>query len=86
MLQPAFSGPMDNCEKRITSLTQRECLINYIKPEVHLNIIHECISYHKNHTGSPLQGKATLPPRKSPGTHFIGGLVDPRAGLDDMEK
>jgi hypothetical protein len=25
-------------------------------------------------------------PGKSPGTHFIGGWVDPRAGLDDMEK
>jgi hypothetical protein len=22
----------------------------------------------------------------APGTHFIGGWVDPRAGLDDMEK
>jgi hypothetical protein len=22
----------------------------------------------------------------TPGTHFIGGWVDPRAGLDDMEK
>jgi hypothetical protein len=29
---------------------------------------------------------AVLPPGKSPGTHFIGGCVDPRAGLDDMEK
>jgi hypothetical protein len=23
---------------------------------------------------------------KAPGTHWIGGWVDPRAGLDDMEK
>jgi hypothetical protein len=23
---------------------------------------------------------------KAPGTHFIGGCMDPRAGLDDMEK
>jgi hypothetical protein len=29
---------------------------------------------------------AALPPGKSPGTHFIGGWVDPRVGLDYMEK
>jgi hypothetical protein len=29
---------------------------------------------------------ASRPCRFTPGTHFIGGLVDPRAGLDDMEK
>jgi hypothetical protein len=28
---------------------------------------------------------ASRPCRLTPGTHFIGG-VDPRAGLDDMEK
>jgi hypothetical protein len=26
------------------------------------------------------------PWQRSPGTHYIGGWVDPRAGLDDMEK
>jgi hypothetical protein len=26
------------------------------------------------------------PRERTPGTHFIGGWVDPRAGLDDMEK
>jgi hypothetical protein len=26
------------------------------------------------------------PRERAPGTHFIGGWVDPRAGLDDMEK
>jgi hypothetical protein len=26
------------------------------------------------------------PRRKSPGTHWIGGWVDPKPGLDDMEK
>jgi hypothetical protein len=30
---------------------------------------------------------AALPSgERTPGTHWIGGLVDPRAGLDDMEK
>jgi hypothetical protein len=29
---------------------------------------------------------ASRPCRFTPGTHFIGGCVDPRAGLDDMEK
>jgi hypothetical protein len=29
---------------------------------------------------------AALPPGKSPGTHCIGAWVDPRAGLDKMEK
>jgi hypothetical protein len=33
-----------------------------------------------------LHAPAALPPGKSPGTHFMGGWVDPRAGLDDMEK
>jgi hypothetical protein len=33
-----------------------------------------------------LHGPATLPPGKGPGTHWIGGRVDPRAGLDDVEK
>jgi hypothetical protein len=33
-----------------------------------------------------LHAPAALAPEKSPGTHFIGGWVDPRAGLDDMEK
>jgi hypothetical protein len=27
-----------------------------------------------------------IPGEKAPGTHWIGGWVDPRAGLDDMEK
>jgi hypothetical protein len=26
------------------------------------------------------------PEERVPGTHWIGGWVDPRAGLDDMEK
>jgi hypothetical protein len=26
------------------------------------------------------------PRERAPGTHFIGGWVDPTAGLDDMEK
>jgi hypothetical protein len=26
------------------------------------------------------------PGEEPPGTHWIGGWVDPRAGLDDMEK
>jgi hypothetical protein len=30
---------------------------------------------------------AALPPgERAPGTHWIGGWVDPRAGSDDMEK
>jgi hypothetical protein len=30
---------------------------------------------------------AALPPgERAPGTHWIGGSVGPRAGLDDMEK
>jgi hypothetical protein len=29
---------------------------------------------------------ASRPCRFTPGTHFIGGWVDPRAGLEDMEK
>jgi hypothetical protein len=26
------------------------------------------------------------PGKRAPGTHWIGGLVEPRAGLDDVEK
>jgi hypothetical protein len=33
-----------------------------------------------------LHAPAALPQKRAPGTHFIGGWVDPRAGLDDMEK
>jgi hypothetical protein len=33
-----------------------------------------------------LHATAALPPRKSPGTHWIGGWVSPRAGLDTVEK
>ena len=29
-----------------------------------------------------LHAQAALPPGKRPGTHFIGGWVGPRAGLD----
>jgi hypothetical protein len=30
---------------------------------------------------------AVLPPgERAPGTHWLGGWVDPRAGLDDAEK
>jgi hypothetical protein len=29
---------------------------------------------------------ALLPGKKPPGTHWIGGWVDPRAGMDDVEK
>jgi hypothetical protein len=38
---------------------------------------------------SPLAGgewSASRPGRFAPGTHWIGGWVDPRAGLDDVEK
>jgi hypothetical protein len=31
-------------------------------------------------------GRFTPPPERAPGTHCIGGWVDRRAGLDDMEK
>jgi hypothetical protein len=34
-----------------------------------------------NFTPRPL-----YPRERAPGTHCIGGWVDPRAGLDDMEK
>jgi hypothetical protein len=27
-----------------------------------------------------------MPGERAPGTHWIGGSVDPRAGLDDVEK
>jgi hypothetical protein len=34
-----------------------------------------------------LHAPTTLPPReRAPGNHFIGGWVDPRAGLGDVEK
>jgi hypothetical protein len=34
-----------------------------------------------------LHAPAALPPGKEPpATHWIGGWVDPRAGLDDLEK
>jgi hypothetical protein len=33
-----------------------------------------------------LHAPAALPRGKGPGAHWIGGLVDPRAGLDDLEK
>jgi hypothetical protein len=32
--------------------------------------------------GGERHGPAALPPREEPGTHFIGGWVGPRAGLD----
>jgi hypothetical protein len=28
----------------------------------------------------------TYPRRRAPGAHWVGGWVDPRAGLDEMEK
>ena len=34
---------------------------------------------------TPRPGRFT-PPRERPGTHFIGGWVGPRAGLDGCEK
>jgi hypothetical protein len=34
-----------------------------------------------------LHALAALSPReRAPGTHWIGGWVDPRASMDDMEK
>jgi hypothetical protein len=33
-----------------------------------------------------LHAPAALPPGRSPRYPFVGGWVDPRAGLDDMEK
>jgi hypothetical protein len=33
-----------------------------------------------------LHAPVALPRERAPGTHCIGGWVDPRAGLDDMEK
>jgi hypothetical protein len=34
---------------------------------------------------APLPGPFT-PKERAPGTHWIGGWVDPRAGLDDVDK
>jgi hypothetical protein len=36
--------------------------------------------------GGQLHALAPLPRGKSPGTRWGGGRVDPRAGLDDVEK
>ena len=36
--------------------------------------------------GGQLHTPAALPPAERPGTHFIGGWVGPRAGLDGCEK
>jgi hypothetical protein len=33
-----------------------------------------------------IHAPAAYPQCKNPGTHWIGGWVDPRAGLDDVEK
>jgi hypothetical protein len=33
-----------------------------------------------------LHALAVLPPGKDPGTHWIGGWVDPRAGLDNVRR
>ena len=36
--------------------------------------------------GGQFRAPATLPPGKGPGTHCIGGWVDPKAGLDGCGK
>jgi hypothetical protein len=36
--------------------------------------------------GVQLHAPAALPPGKRPGTHFIGGWVGPRVGLDGCEE
>jgi hypothetical protein len=36
--------------------------------------------------GGQRHAPATLPPGKRPGTHFLGGRVGPRAGLDGCGK
>jgi hypothetical protein len=33
-----------------------------------------------------LHAPAALPPEKTPRTHWIGGWMDPRSSLDDLEK
>jgi hypothetical protein len=33
-----------------------------------------------------LHAPAALPPRKEPRNHWIGGWVDPRTGVEDVEK
>jgi hypothetical protein len=33
-----------------------------------------------------LHASAALPGERAPGTHWIGGWVDPRAGVEDVEK
>jgi hypothetical protein len=33
-----------------------------------------------------LHAPTALPPERARGTHWVGGLVGPRAGLDDVEK
>jgi hypothetical protein len=33
-----------------------------------------------------LHDPVALTPERAPGTHWIGGWVDPNAGLDDLEK
>jgi hypothetical protein len=51
--------------------------------------MHRSIFYWPRHwleVNGQIQAPAALPPRKAPDTHWIGGWVDPRAGLDDVEK
>jgi hypothetical protein len=40
----------------------------------------------QTHVSGQLHAPAALPPgKRAPGTHCIGGWVDSRAGLDDVE-
>jgi hypothetical protein len=41
---------------------------------------------HELEVSGQLHAPAALPRERAPGTHFIGSWVDPRAGLEDMEK
>jgi hypothetical protein len=36
--------------------------------------------------GPPLYIHTHIPPRKAPGTYWVGGWVDPKAGLDGVEE
>jgi hypothetical protein len=45
-----------------------------------------CIDLHFLDLGTSLEWSASRPDRFAPGTHWIGGWVGPRAGLNDVEK
>jgi hypothetical protein len=68
------------------NLQQTKCHIHEDKTFITTAVRRGCRDQHFLDLGNSWRWVVSFTPRPGPGTHWIAGWMDPRAGLDDVEK